>query len=150
MLFYGRNFGPHYVKREDAVGFVRSTRRRIGMVLGAFVVVVGLMSFFVVPNLRELYKDFGTEMPWMVENFMMVSVVLMVGLFGGAGFLSFMEPDYHALEQRLSELKDGEMVNSRELIDDRWERGALIVMGFVVGFLVYSVIVPIYSLTSSL
>ena len=64
-------------------------------------------------------------------------------------YLYTQEPDYTKLNEQLKKYKPGEMVRTSEVLNTKKDLWVLIPLGFVVGYIVLSVILPIYSLTSA-
>ena len=145
--FYPRR--NYYVKKEDIISFVKRQRTMILIVLLAMIAVVGLFISFVSPKMMNLYTEFDTNLPlitqwssWINWTIMLIAVSFLV-------YLLVTPLDITTLGKNLMRYKEGEMIRINEVTRYRFELVVLGFMGLIVGYLILSTILPIYSLTSS-
>jgi len=141
-------FYPFYIKKEDAKDVINWQRKIIALVLIAMGAVIWVMRMFVYPKLSLLYIDLNTNLPVLTQSFPTLSLVIMIGIFIIALYLLFSKPDYSKANMIVKKYKSGEMIKTKELIDNKVQ---FLVIGVVILLVIYlftSLISPIYSLTN--
>ena len=142
-----------YVKKEDVRDVVNIKRNVRAILFLSMSAVLGVMSFIVSPQLMELYADFAVNPPALTLFFLTVLPVVAVILLLVGLFIMFSKPDYSKVENRAKKYKPGEMIKVSELLDNKfeWKSISLMILLLVaVVVLFYSMINPIYSLTSQM
>lgn len=141
---------PVYIKKEDAKDFAKRQRWMIPFVLLAMVFVMGLMQFVVYPKLVNLYKVAHEPIPSITQTFPYgLGVLTIVFIIVSVYFLST-SPNYEKLNQILSKYKDGEMIKAREILEGKYSLIFFFIAGITLGYIVLSLIVPIYNLTATI
>jgi len=141
---------PLYIKKEDAREVVKWQRRAAAFVLIGITIVMAIMQFFVAPKLLNLYNSLNTQPPFLTQ--ISSSLMLIIGALAVIGALYFLlsKPDYSKLDTVISKYKEGEMIKTKELMDKRFVWLVLGVLAIMVIYLVATIILPIYSLTSQI
>lgn len=135
---YGFIMMPWYVKKEDARKIVKSQRIMVGIILLALAIVNFLMDKILVKRLSEILDLNQASNPWL-------SVLLLLGSL----YVFFQEPDYSKVDKLVKNYKNGEMINTKIIMDWRYEWGGLILALGMVLYLITTIILPIYNLTNS-
>jgi len=141
---------PSYIKKEDAKDLIKIQRRYISFTLIGMAIVLGVIQFFVSPKLLAMYTDFNLPIPLVTQMSSSVTLIAIIVLFVISTILLTQEPDYSELNEKLMKYKEGEMILSRKIIDTKKELIWLLPIVLVVGWIVVSIILPIYNLTSTL
>lgn len=138
MVFIGGGY-PWYVKKEDARDVVDNQRKMVGIVYFSLATVNLIMEKLVVPKLSEVMQVEQKTNLW-------ISIILFC-----AGMLVFTRsPDYSKTDTVAKKYGKGEMINTRLLMDWRYEWIGILAALLMVLYLVYTVIFPIYTLTSTI
>jgi len=141
---------PYYIKKEDARGLVKLQRRFISFTLIGLTIVLGIMQFAVLPKVLSLYKEFSIPIPFFAQISSSVSFFAMILLVIVSTILLIKESDYSELDQKLLKYKAGEMIKSQEIINRKKEFIWLVPMFLGMGFIIVSIILPIYNLTNTI
>lgn len=141
---------PYYIKKEDVKDFYKLQHKKLGIVLIAAAIALGIIQFFVSPRTIEMYQDLNIVLPLYSKIFNQVLPLVLASLFGYGVYLLFSQPDYSNLQSELKKYKAGEMISTLKLMNGKTELLFLFVIGLVVAITVLANVVPIYSLTSQL
>lgn len=139
---------PLYIKKEDARDTVKWQRRMGASVLIGATVVMWTMQYFVSPELLNLYYSLNTTPPVLIRFAQHITLVFTALSITGASYLLFHQPDYRRVDTIVKKYKDGEMIKTRELVDSKLLWLFLTVLAIMTAYLVLTIILPIYSLTS--
>ena len=139
-----------YIKKEDAREVVTSQRRLWVIVLAALALVMFIMQALVAPRITSLYESFGAEIPLTTRYSPYIGWALIGLAFTGIVYILTSPPNYTKIDEIASKYNDGEMIKTSELIHFNPEPLLLVVLGIYVGFIIISIIMPIYSITSAL
>ncbi len=139
-----------YTKKEDARDVPNIQRKMSAFVLIGTTVVLSIIQFFVQPKLFDLYSSLKTPLPLFTQLSPYVSGALAIIALIAAVYLLSAKPDYSKVDAVANKYKDGEMIKTRELADYRYQWIPIIVVFIAVGYMVLSIILPIYSLTASI
>jgi type II secretory pathway component PulF len=142
-------FFPYYVKKEDVKEFALKYRKTIGIVLLACFMVVAIIQIVVSPKLANFYKDFNQSIPLTTQYSNLVSIILGILFLCISIYFFITPPNYKKIDGKLSKYKAGEMIRTREIIEPIYVFLTLTSLGIMIGFLVLTNILPIYSLTNS-
>ena len=112
-------------------------------------ITVGCIQFVLFPKLLSTYVDLKLEPPQIAQIPPLMLYGIIVLLMAASYYLYTQEPDYTKLNEQLKKYKPGEMVRTSEVLNTKKDLWVLSPLGFVVGYIVLSVILPIYSLTSA-
>jgi hypothetical protein len=133
-----------YIKKEDAKDFLKR-QTIMGKILAvALTIVFGLMEYMIAPRLLSLYTDLSYQLPGYADSRIRYIV------YAAAIFLLFSlrsESD-QAIEDKLRRYKAGEMILVSKLTDYRYLYLAFAVLLVSMGYIIVSLILPIYNLTS--
>ncbi len=143
-------FYPFYIKKEHAKDLVKIQRRYVSITLIGSAIVLAIIQFAVSPKLFSLYREFNISVPFMTQISSTVSFCAIILLVVISTILLSKEPDYSELNEKLKKYKEGEMIRSKEIINTKKELIWFIPMFIVIGWIVLSVIQPIYNLTNTL
>lgn len=137
---------PEELSLEEAKTVVRGRKIYLGTVIGGMWLVVTILQVTVLPKLQELYLEFGTEpaalqAPWVIWAILLGATVVAAG----PAFSGRWEEE---LEKKVQAAQPPGKIKFREIPGKGFEALVLVGMGLVVGYLVMSIIGPIYSLTS--
>lgn len=137
-----------YIKKEDVRDIPEMERKTSAFMLISLSIVIGMMQIFVVPKFTNLYSELNIPTPPLTQSSSLVTgiiaiLTLIVGLY-----LISTKPDYSKVDAVANKYQAGEMIKTRELIDNRFVSITLILLGLAVGYLVFSIISPIYSLVN--
>lgn len=141
---------PSYIKKEDAKDLIKIQQRYVSIILIGMAIVLGVIQLFISPKLLSMYADFNLPIPLVTQMSSSVSLIAIIVLFVISTILLTQEPDYTELNEKLKKFKEGEMIMSRKIIDTKKELIWLLPIILVVGWMVISIILPIYNLTSTL
>lgn len=142
-------FYPFYIKKEDAHILVKQQRNMTAIVLLGMAIVIGSLQLFVYPKLSALYTEFSLQLPFITRQAPLLMYTLAASFMGVSFYLFLNEPSYTNLNEKLKKYKAGEMIKTSDLIDSKKELWILLPFGLIIGLLVMSIILPIYSLTSN-
>lgn len=140
---------PLYIKKEDAREVVKRQRMVAGFVLICITIVMAIMQFLVAPKLLNFYNSINTKPPLLTQ--ISPYLMLVIGTLAIIAALYFLlsKPDYSTVDSVVSKYKEGEMIKTRELMDNKFEWLVLGVFAIMIIYLVTTLILPIYSLTSN-
>ncbi len=143
-------FYPFYIKKEHAKDLIKIQRRFVSITLIGSAIVLAIIQFAVSPKLFSMYQEFNVPIPFVTQMSPIVSFCAIILLVIISTVLLLKESDYSELNEKLKKYKEGEMIRSKEIINTKKELVWLIPMFIVVGWIVLSVIQPIYNLTNTL
>lgn len=111
-------FQPSYIKKEDAREFAKNRRRVLAFVSFAGTVTSLFFALFLFPVLADssYLNSFDLSMLPFPSYFFIVYAF--IGLAMGVYYLTS-EPDYKTLEEKLKRYKEGEMIRSNELMNQK-------------------------------
>ncbi|MCG2685919.1 hypothetical protein L6258_00945 [Candidatus Parcubacteria bacterium] len=142
---------PHYIKKEDAGDILKCKKLTFISVLAALALIVGVMQLTVYPRLNNLYVELNFQKPlaaMMAPYFSLAAVLASAAFASYVYFSGSMDKVFH---ERLKQYKGGEMIKSKDLIGKMNEDKLLFVLiAVVMGFLITSIILPVYDVTSSI
>lgn len=141
-------FFQPYTKKEDVRDIPNWQRKGSALVLIGLTVVIGIMHLFVVPRLTNLYNNLNTPTLLLTQSSTYITGIIAIGALIAAVYLLTTKPDYSKVDVVASKYKDGEMIKTKELMDNKLQWIPMILVFLGVGYLVLSIILPIYSLTS--
>lgn len=141
---------PFYIKKEDAHLLVKQQKAMMGIVLLGIAIVMGIINFFVTPRLIALYSDFNIPLPPLIQLSPPITYGIIMALLVISYSLLTNRPAYEDINQKLRNYKHGEMIRSSEVVDVKKSLWVLVVVGILVGWLIISIILPIYSLTTTI
>lgn len=139
---------PLYIKKEDARDVVKWQRKMAAFVLIGITIVMGIMQYFVSPKLLNLYNSLNTNPPALTQSSLYIMIALGTLAILSALYLLFSQPNYAKVDAVANKYKDGEMIKTKELVDGKFQWLVLGVLSVMVVYLVFTIILPIYSLTS--
>jgi|GEM_PF-3809746 len=135
-----------YIKKEDAKDFLKR-QTIMGKVLAvALTIVFGLMEYMIAPRQLTLYADFNYQLPAYADSRIryIVYAVAIIALFA-------LKPESdQVIEDKLRRYKAGEMILVNKLTDYRYVYSAFAVLLASMGYIIVSLMIPIYNLTSTL
>jgi hypothetical protein len=137
---------PIYIKKEDARDVVMWQRKGVAFVLVAVTLVMAIIQFIVSPKLLDFYSSLNMNPPAIVESSFNIMLALISILSISALYLLFSVPDYARIDAAARRYKHGEMIKTKELVDNKYQwliLGSLVLM---VAYLLYTTILPIYNL----
>lgn len=138
MVFIGSGY-RWYTKKEDVREVIDNQRKMTGIVYFSLAIVNLIMEKFIVPKLSDLMQIEPKSNLW-------ISIILLC-----AGVLVFTrEPNYSRVDAVAKKYGKGEMIKTRLLMDWRYEWIGVLAAGLVVGYLIYTIILPIYNITNSM
>lgn len=141
-------FYSPYIKKEDVRDIPNMQRKASAFILIGLTAVIGIMQIFVVPKLTNLYNSFNTPVPFLTQSSPFITGIIAIGALIAAVYLLSTKPDYSKVDAIASKYKDGEMIKTRGLMDNKMQWIPMILLFLGVGYLVLSIILPIYSLTN--
>lgn len=144
------NFLPFYIKKEDAHIIVKQQRTMLGIMLMAGAIALGCIQWFITPRLVEMYQEFAIPLPFITQISPPVTYTVLTLIVVSSLNALLSRPDYTELNTKLKKYKAGEMVMTSEVVNSKRSLWALVVVGLLIGWIVVSVILPIYSLTSAI
>lgn len=118
------------------------------VVMFAVLSVSLLMHYFVSPKLIRMYQELGFPVPWMTQYGSVISVILI--LFLWLVFRAQAGKNPPAGEGLYTSIKteEGFLRVTPRITTLRLEMLIMLGLGLMTGILVYSIVVPIYSLTN--
>ena len=133
-----------YVKKEDAKDILRK-QRIMGKVLAvALSIVFFIMQTMVGPRLMSLYAEFGHTLPW-YANTVSRAVVFILGVLT----LLLVQPQTEAdIDQKLRQYKPGEMILMSKLQDTRYIYTSFSILLVSMLYIILSIVLPIYDITT--
>lgn len=137
-----------YVKKEDAHDVPNVQRRASGVIMLSMGIVIYIMRTLVLPKLPALYLDLNTTIPEISQSAPLTSIILLVGFIIGGLYLLLTKPNYSRIDNLTRKYKKGTMIKTWNLLDFRYDLWTILAIIFGFGYLIASIIVPIYSLTS--
>jgi len=142
-MYYNAYVG--YVKKEDAKELLKRRGIMSWVFVLALAIVFGILHFTVAPRMFELSIEFGLPLPAYADPTirMVVFAVVTVALL-----VLRPEPD-SVLEEKLRHYKAGEMILINKLVNYRYEMTLFGLMLAAVLYIILSIVLPIYSMTSA-
>lgn len=140
--------GPYYLKKEDVSDFYKWQHKKIGIVLIASAISLGVIQLLVFPRVVQMYEEFNVDLPPLTQFFSQVFPIVVSLLFCYGLYLLFTQPDYSLLQAELKKYKSGEMINTKKLMNGKFEMLVLFFLGIAVAVMTFATITPIYNLTS--
>ncbi len=135
-----------YIKKEDAKELIKRRSIVSWIFAGALALIFGILEFMVTPRLTAMYQDFGMELP-AYANPTMRAVVFVVVIFA---ILALRPESESVLDEKLRRYKTGEMIMISKLVDYRYEMGLFFLLLAAMGFIIFSIILPVYNLTAAI
>jgi type II secretory pathway component PulF len=120
----------------------------LSIVSFAMGVVLLFIHFLVSPKLSSLYSDLGATPSFITQNSKPIVIFLSLILFFFGYTVATSESITRNFEEKLRQYNDDSMIKTTDLIFTGHEAFLMILIGLAVGFLVSSIILPIYNLTS--
>jgi hypothetical protein len=105
---------------------------------------------FVAPKIMSLYSTFETPVPVLTQSSPYITGFIAIVSIIIATYLLSTKPNYTKVDAAASQYKADEMIKTRELMDKKLEWYPMIFMILGVTYLVLSIILPIYTLTSQI
>lgn len=135
-----------YVKKEDAKEIL-GKQQMMGWVLAAALgIVYFIMQTMVGPKVISLYHEFGRVLPWYAETAPRTAVFVVTAII-----LLVVRPQSDAeIDQKLRHYKTGEMILMNKLTDTRYVYTTFGVMFVSIMFIILSIVLPIYDITSGI
>lgn len=149
-MFVPVNPFPYYIKKEDAKDILKSKKRSLTIIPLAFAFVIVVMLLFIHPKLNVLYSDFNYPKPFLTEIAPYTGGLIIIVLLVFAWYVNTSPNLDQEFQKRLSKYKTGEMIKTKDLLGLNYEWVLFIMLALIVGFLIVSIILPIYGITSSL
>lgn len=137
-MYYTNGYISWYTKKEDVRRVAKMQNRMLGIVLIGMAIVDFVIEKLVIPKMNELMIA-PKSMIW-----------LSIVFFGLGVYFLFREPNYTIVDRIAKKYSKGEMIETKLLMDWRYELSGMVVSLFMISLLIYKVILPIYSLTSSI
>jgi len=141
---------PYYIKKEDAKDILKGQKITLTICLGGMAIVFGIMTYFVLPKLTGIYSEMGIDLPIMTQ-YLVKYISYIIGLFA-LSIIYILSPNNFlnsGFEEKLSKYKAGEMIKTSRLVRRDIEWIVMIAIFAMMGFLVISIIQPIYSITQN-
>lgn len=135
-----------YIKKEDAKELLKRRNTVSWIFAGALTLIFGILEFMVTPRLTTMYQEFGLELP-AYANPTMRAVVFVVVIFA---ILALRPEPESVLEEKLRAYKQGEMIMISKLVDYKYELLLFMLLLIAMGFIIISVILPVYNLTAAI
>jgi type II secretory pathway component PulF len=135
------------LNKSEAKKFIKRQRIIYGLIILVLSIIFLFIGLTIIPELEELYKEFGANVPILIQKpsiFIGIFVLLIIFAFR----LLATDPDYSALNSKFS-LTELKTMPLKDLHNTKVEWIMIGIIGFIVGVLVISIIVPIYNLTSN-
>lgn len=133
----------NYVKKEDAKQLL-SKGRYMGVFFAVFFsIMFGVFEFFVFPKLQETSLLVQSTLPfYSLPNFRYTVCTVVVSL------LLLIQPEPpEALDRKLAQYKEGEMILVSKLIDKGYNTKIGLIFFFAMIYFVLAMVMPIASLT---
>lgn len=137
-----------YTKKEDARKLLNNSRKTIGIVFIATAALLGLMRLLVIPRLLELFSNLKIPAPYVTQLSPVVIDISIAILLIISLYVFFSQPNYSRVDTIANKYKDGEMIKTDELVDVRYFWISYLAVFIFVGFIVISIILPIYNLSN--
>lgn len=132
-----------YIKKEDA-SFVLRYRKYNAIIMSTAILLIYLiLHFFVDPEIKTLYQEFGYKQPFYLRGSGWVTFISICLIF----LVTSQDRAEAELAQKLKKYKKGEMILISKLIDYSTEWKIIGIAFLAIGLIVTSVILPIYSIT---
>lgn len=126
-----------YIKKEDVKDVVKSQRIGVGIIWLSLAVVNFVMEMLVLPKLSDIVDTVIASRMWVSVLFLCGSLVMF-----------YQEPDYTRVDKISKRFQKNEMIKTRLLIDWRYEVVGISSALFMVIYLIYTIILPIYNVTN--
>ncbi|MFZ2152636.1 MAG: hypothetical protein WAV41_01085 [Microgenomates group bacterium] len=129
---------------------LKGQKLQVAIVSIVMAIVLGLMSYVVMPKLTGLYTEMGVDklaITILVEkyiNYVVVGLIIFAGYIFSPNFMDI------KFDERLLKYKEGSMISSKDLMISELQWLAMLLIGLVVGLLVVAIILPIYGLTTKI
>ena len=141
---------PVYTKKEDARDVPKTQRRSIAFALFSVAVILIAAQILVFPRVADLYITVGVPLPILFTLYPYVAALFSATAVIWALYMLFTKPDYSKADAVAKRYKRGEMIKTKELVDykGKWILG--IFMFAAIGFMLASLMLPVYTLSSKL
>lgn len=142
-MYYNGYVG--YVKKEDAKELLKRRGIMSWVFVLALAIVFGILHFTVAPRMFELSVEFGLPLPAYANPTVRMIVFAVIAMV----LLAIRpEPD-SVIEEKLRHYKAGEMILMSKLVNYRYEMTLFGLMLAGVLYIILSIVLPIYSMTSA-
>ncbi len=138
-MYYGGRNMIGYIKKEDAREVANMQKTMLAIILGGLAFTFGLMEIFIAPRLL----DFGITLS---NSMMVLSIILSLSVI----FVLTHQYNFTKIESVSKKYSKGEMIKIGLLWDYKYEYFGMSVLVASMAYLVYTVILPIYNLSSSM
>ncbi|MBI4137244.1 hypothetical protein HY469_04240 [Candidatus Roizmanbacteria bacterium] len=138
-LLFPANTSPEEIKRKIIQRRIFARR----VVATAILIIFVAMWLFVVPKIKEIYVDFGQEIPPSLQYFPFVGFIL-----SGIGFI--FSSQYHSEPKYISTKTNEGLLKVNFIPGLKEELAMLFILGISLAIIILSIILPIYSLRSSI
>jgi hypothetical protein len=137
-----------YIKKEDAKDLAKTQKINSYIVMVAMAIIPIMFHFTIVPRLTEIASDTGYVFPFYSRYYFPIAAILLI-LMSMVLNNSAEELDDN-LKKKLSKYKKGEMILIRKLWNQNYQYKVMGMMFIMMTYLVISIILPIYQITSSI
>jgi type II secretory pathway component PulF len=137
---------PNSIKKEEAKDILKRQKWLLAFFSLGMAIVMGIMSFFVMPKLAETYTLLGIQKPLIAQIFDKYLPFWVVGLIVISMYFFSTKGYDGQFEEKLAKYKTGEMISTSELIIPSLQWGMVILLGVSIGWIVMTVILPVYNL----
>ena len=145
-----------YIKKKDIPKVFKAHNVRYGIMILSMTFLIGLMGLFVFPKLSDMYSNMDVQLPPITKIVLKYWVFVFLSLLVLGLKIIFSSPNNIKIDQilsRFADKSDEDLIDLKEIMQHRgpqYDYIIFLLFGAITGLLVLSVILPIYSLTSSL
>lgn len=148
MDFFTKLLPPYYIKKKDAAGLFIRQKSILGISGFVLILMVSFIFLYLVPKISNLYLDFDLALPAIYALVPILSVFIIIGLFGFILFIFFTPYIKNQFDKKLASYKDDEMINARELNTSLIVPNLMLVgFTFIIVILLIITIAPIYTIS---
>lgn len=134
-----------YVKKEDAKDLAKTQRINSYIVLGANFITLGIFNFLIIPKLQILAADLNFILPLYSKYYLHFSLLIIAISIALISNSSYLEED---LKRELKKYKAGEMILIKKLWNKKYQWRVMAGLFLVAVYLVISIIIPVYQITT--
>lgn len=139
---------PYYIKKEDAKDFAKMQRKMFSVVLLFIVSVILFMQFLIFPKVLNFYKELNESIPLVTQLAPYIMGIIIIVCLTVAGYFLTTPPNYERLEKNLAKYEPKEMIRIKEITQPNYPVVLFILAGTAAVYLIWSIILPIYQLTT--
>lgn len=138
---------PNLIKKDEVYSYVTKHKTVVSMLFFSSAGVCLFLKYALADRVVNMFVAFDRPVPFFTQHFPLVLTILTVICASIGVYVLMTEPNHAKIQAIVENTKDSDMIDVRLLANAKYIGLLLFLLGLMVGYLVLSVVQPIYSLT---